>query len=407
MRIVLSLLTIIIYWCLDSYQAVLNFNIDFSQALILDYENSNAPLKLIIIFSIFLFSMIQTKNSTPKVEVKENCTRKELNAIYDITDTILAPIPLHKQLNSVVSIIEKELQIKTAFIASFENDKILLLNTNDSLNNIGIKQKYLPHHNELKQNSIDSILSICYLEKRDSIDDFIEINGIKYRVLIQVYKDIHSKRPMGITAILLDENDENSYDHFLKRVCEQVAFTVNLTKKKEEAIKAQNRYNAQFSSIDKDLNIPSNSKLQEIIEHEIKRSQRYGTSLSLMLIEVDHMKNLSNIFSGKETLALKKEIATLFKKSVRETDMFGKWSDEHFAIIAPDVDFRATKSFANKLNRKLEEHRFPKVGKITCSYGITSFSPKDTIGAFRKRAENALSEATKRGGNTIEIKILV
>lgn len=407
MRIVLSLLTIIIYWCLDSYQAVLNFNIDFSQALILDYENSNAPLKLIIIFSIFLFSMIQTKNSTPKVEVKENCTRKELNAIYDITDTILAPIPLHKQLNSVVSIIEKELQVKTAFIASFENDKILLLNTNDSLNNIGIKQKYLPHHNELKQNSIDSILSICYLEKRDSIDDFIEINGIKYRVLIQVYKDIHSKRPMGITAILLDENDENSYDHFLKRVCEQVAFTVNLTKKKEEAIKAQNRYNAQFSSIDKDLNIPSNSKLQEIIEHEIKRSQRYGTSLSLMLIEVDHMKNLSNIFSEKETLALKKEIATLFKKSVRETDMFGKWSDEHFAIIAPDVDFRATKSFANKLNRKLEEHRFPKVGKITCSYGITSFSPKDTIGAFRKRAENALSEATKRGGNTIEIKILV
>jgi diguanylate cyclase (GGDEF)-like protein len=407
MKLVLSLLVVLIYWCLDSYQAVLNFNITFTQALMLDYENSNALIKIVIVLAIFLFSMIQVKSNKDKPEVKENCTRKELNAIYEITDTILAPLPLHKQLNSVVSIMEKELEIKTAFVASFENDKILLLNTNESLNTLGLKEKYLPHHNELKKESLDSLLSICYLEKREYLDDIVDINGIKYRVLIQSYKDSHSKKTMGITVLILSEDDETDYEHFLKRVSEQVSFTISLTKKKEEAIKAQNRYNAQFSSMDTELNIPSNSKLQEMIEHEIKRSQRYGTALSLMLIEVDHMKNLSNIFSQKETLALKKELATLLKKGVRETDMFGKWNDEHFAIIAPDVDFRATKSFANKLNRSLENHRFPKVGRITCSYGITSFSPKDTIGAFRQRAENALNEATKRGSNTIEVKILV
>jgi len=407
MKLILALLIVAIYWCLDAYQAVLNFDIPFTKALLLDYDQSNILVKLVIVISIFVFSMIETKTEEITNDNKTNCSAEVLNAIYDISDTILAPLPLHKQLNNVVSIMEKELKIETAFIASFENDKILLLNTNESLAKVGINTKYQPHHNELRDSSLEKLLATSYLEKRESIDDIVNINGIKYRAILQAYKDSHSKKLMGIAVILLKENDDNNYENFLKRVCEQIAFTVNLTKKKEDAIKAQSKYNAQFSSMDAELGIPSNSKLQEMIEHEIKRSQRYGTQLSIMLIEVDHMKNLSNIFSEVETLALKKEIATLLKKGVRETDMFGKWSDNNFAIIAPDVDFRATKSFANKLTRKLDEYRFTKVGKVTCSYGITSFSPKDSIGDFRKRAENALKAATIRGGNAIEIKILV
>ncbi len=408
MKLLLPLIIITIYWCLTAYQAVLNFDISFAKALLLDYDQANPLIKLIITFTIFILSMKNIKEQkNKKSETNENSTLKELNVIYNISDIILSPMPIHKQLSSVVEVIQKELNVKTAFIASFTNDKILLLNTNESLDKLGIKNEYLPHHNKLTDKSLDNLLSISFLEKRESINDIIEINGKKYKAILQGYKNTHSKKLMGVTVILVNENDTNNYKHFLQRICEQVAFTINLRNKKDEAIKAQNKYNAQFSSMDIELNIPSNSKLQEVIMHEIKRLQRYGTQLSIMLIEVDHMKNLSNIFTEKETLNLKKEIAMLLKKGVRATDMFGKWTDNHFAIIAPDVDFRATKSFAHKLNRKLEETRFSKVGRVTCSYGITSFSPKDTIGAFRKRAENALKEATNRGGNAIEIKILV
>ncbi len=407
MKLVLSLFIIIIYWCLDSYQAVLNFDISFTKAFFLDYENSNLLIRFLIVFIFLMFFWIQNKTKPPVVESKKIDIDEELKAIYAISDTILTPIPLHKQLNTVVDIMEQNLKIKTAFIASFENDKILLINTNSSLSKIGIKTEYKPYYDELRKKSIDKLLSISYLEKREYMDDFIEINGITYRAILRVCKDIHLKIPICMTVMILEVNDTNDYQNFLTRCCELVAFTINLTKKKDEVIKAQSVYNAQFSSVDTQFNIPTNLKLQKTIEHEIKRSQRYGTSLSLMIIEIDHLKNISTIFSDKESLAIKKEIVSLLKKNIRETDMFGKWSDNHFAIIAPDVDFRATKSFANKLNRNLAEHRFTKVGKITCSYGITSFSPKDSIGSFRKRAENALSEATKRDGNSIEIKILV
>ncbi len=407
MKLVLSLLIITIYWCLDAYQAVINFDITFTKALLLDYDQANTFLKLVIVIIIFIFSILQIKIEIPTKKNKKNSTSEELSAIYNISDTILAPIPLHKQLNTVVDIMEKELKVKTAFIASFEKEKILLLNTNRSLASIGIETEYEPHSNELTHGSISKLLSTSFIEKREYIDNIVKIKGIKYRVILQSYKDNHSKKIIGITVILLEEKNNNDYENFLKRVCEQIEFTVNLTKKKEVVVKEQSKYNAQFSSMDVELNIPSNSKIQEKIEHEIKRSQRYGTKLSIMLIEIDYIKGLSNIFSAKETLALRKEIATLLKKNVRETDMFGKWTDNHFAIIAPDIDFKATKRFANRLTMKLDEHRFSKVGKVTCSYGITSFSRKDTIGDFRKRAENALQDAISKGGNSIEIRILV
>lgn len=406
MRITLSLLLVSIYWLLDSYQVMQNLNISYLQAVMLDYNQANYFIKFLIVTLLFIVSLAPAKVTyTPEKET--NYTPNQFTAISKISDTLLSPVPLHKQLNEVVATMEKELKVKTSFIASFKNESILLLNTNDSLKEIGIKEKYLPQHDNLANNSLDNLLSICFLEKRDFFDDTVLINGEPFKVLVKSYKNQKSNQKLGLVAIVLDSEDTTDYSNFLLMISEQIAFTVELTKKKEDAIKAQNRYNAQFSSIDTQLNIAGTSKLQEMINHEVKRSQRYGTKLSLILIEIDHMKNLSNIFSENETIALKKDIASVLKRGVRETDLFGKWNDEHFAIVAPDIDFRAAKSFAIKLNRNLQEHRFSKVGKITCTYGITSFSSKDTIGEFRKRAESALKVAHERGGNSIEVKILV
>lgn len=406
MRIFLSLLIISIYWSMEAYIAVKDFSINFTDAFLLNYENSHMSIKISIAVIIFLLSLINIKEEEEKDE-NNSCNNEKLKALQDISDVILTPVPVHKQVDKIVEILETNLKINTAFIASYKEKDILLLNTNSSLEKIGIKEKYQPHKNILNDRTIDKLLSICLLEDKDSIDNIVEIDTFDYRVLVQTYRDEKSQKAMGVLVLVFDPSNTKEYSKFLNKIAEQIAFTVNLTKKKDDAMRSQAQYNAEFSALDPILNIPAISRVQRFIEHEIKRSQRYGTQLSLMIIEVDHMKNLSNIFKEKEAQNITKELTNVFRKNVRETDFFGKWSDNHFAIVSPDIEFRATKSFANKLNRLLEEHRFPKVGRITCSYGITSFSPKDTLGDFRKRAENALKEAVDRGGNAIEVKILV
>lgn len=407
MRFILSLLSIAVFWSLDSYKDMLYFNLTFIDAATFNFAEANPLIRIVITLSILFFTMVQVKNQE-KISTKCTATNlKMFDSLKKISEIILSPLPLHKQLNSVVNMMEETLEIKTAFVGSYKKDSIFTLNTNESLSRVGILDKYLPHHGNLIEGSLDSLLSICFLEKRTYVDDFINIKGIKYRAIIQAYGQDKLKKALGIVAIITDKDDSDDYSNFLLKVCEQIAFSVQLTKKKDDMIVSQNKFNEEFSVMDTQLQIPNNSKVQEMIEHEIKRSQRYGTSISLMLIEIDHMQNLSNIFTEKETLTLRKEVASFFKKQVRETDLFAKWTAQSFVIVAPDVDFRATKSFANKLIRNLKEQRFSKVGKITCSYGITSFSAKDSIGDFRKRAENALQEAIRRGGNSIEVKILV
>ena len=403
MRFVLPSVVVIVYWLIEAYRAVINFDTPFMKAILLDYEHSNPIIKLIIVSVIFILLAVKTKFKINITKNRNTRTTEDLSAICSISDIILAPISLQKQLDGIVMIVKKELNAEATFIASFEGDTIVLISTCESFEKIGIKRQYQPLQTKLENKSIDKLLSKSYLEKIDYIEDIVKINGTMYRAILQSCKEAPSRRAMGIMVTLLEKNSANNHKSFLTKVGEQTALTINLARKKDEAV---DRQNTQLTSIDNELNIYSNSKLQETIEHEIKRSQRYATHLTIILISIDYMKNLSNIFSDKETVALKKEVAAVLKKDIRETDIFGKWSGNNFAIVVADIDHRAAKKFAIRLNWILEEHKFHRVGKVTCSYGITSFSPKDTIGTFRKRAEDTLRKAIEKDDNTIEIKVL-
>ena len=408
MKIILAFISTLFYWGIDSYMDMQNFGLSLKDAILLDYDQANPILKITTAIVIFVFMLIKTEEKSKTTDSLPSCTNHMMDAMQNIADTILSPIPLPTQLNQIVQIIEDDLEVKTTFIGEYKNDSILLLNSNDSLKQFGINEKFLPHRDDFKQNSLEALVSNFYTEKRLFEDKEVEIKGKKCRVILHSLKLKNSKSHMGLVGIITAIEDKNEYKNFIDMLSDAIAFIINLTKKRAQLIESQEKFKSQFAPIDPDLKIPNSAKIQEILEHERKRANRYGTDLSLMVIEIDHIKNLSNIFGKEEILQLKKEFATLFKKEIRETDTFGKWiKEEQFAIVAPDVNFSGAKNFARKLNQKLKEHRFPKVGKITCSYGITSYSKQDTLGEFRIRAENALKEAVERGGNSIEVKIIV
>jgi len=53
----------------------------------------------------------------------------------------------------------------------------------------------------------------------------------------------------------------------------------------------------------------------------------------------------------------------------------------------------------------LHEHKLTRMGKLSCSFGITSITPKDTLETFRTRAESALALAVARANGSIEVKL--
>jgi len=234
----------------------------------------------------------------------------------------------------------------------------------------------------------------------------MSINEKNYRVIAHLYKD-KKNEPLGIFCVFLDPNDEHDYHQFISKICNQIVFTIKFIEKKESTFRAQNIFTEKFALVDRNLNVATNAKLQQLLVREMSRAERYHSNLSLIIIEIDYLNNVENMLSKDELAKVKKEIIDLFKKGVRDTDLFGKWNETQFAIVATDVDFNAAKSFVNKLNRNLTVHRFYKIGKVTCSYGITSYYKKDSLGALIQRAESALKVAVQNGGNSIETNVIV
>jgi len=158
---------------------------------------------------------------------------------------------------------------------------------------------------------------------------------------------------------------------------------------------------------DKNLNIITHIKVLEHIEYEFNRHKRYHTEVTLMIFEIDMLKNLSTVFPAELIVGLKKDFIAMIRKNIRDVDILGKWNNEQFVLLLPNVDFRAAQSLAKKLQGLLHEHKFVRMGKLSCSFGITSIVPKDTLGTFRTRAESALTLASTRSNGSIEVKLLV
>jgi len=408
MRILSALIIVISYWLLDSYQDAINFKITFLQAISLDFKEDISFIKIltaIFLFAVSYIVILMTSKANNTSKSKTSYSENMINTLFKVSDTILSPLPLDKQLNSIVSDLENNMNFKSCIISNFSGENIYVLNSNESLKNLGIKTQYSPKNINITSQDIDKLISDTYLEKKDFQEDIISINNIQYRVIVHLYKDSINK-PIGIFCAFINPSDTTDYNQFISKICNKIAYTIKFIKKKEVTFKAQNIFNDKFALNDKELGIPTNIKLQDLLAKEIARAGRYGSKLSWIIIEVDYLKNLKNILSDDDLLKVQKEVSNLFKKGVRNTDLFGKWDDNKFAIVAANIDFREAKSFAEKLNRNLAAHRFNKIGKITCSYGITSYYQKDTVETLRKRAQSALDNAIKNGGNSIEIKIV-
>jgi len=409
MKILFACLLTLAYWLLTSYQDIIYFDISFIQAVSLDYEQANPFIKIAAAGIIFILALIigRNKSNTNDTVIKEESFSQDmLNTIFKTSDIVLSSLKLDKQLDSIASALESYMDFKCSMISNFEDDTICVLNSNESLKELNIKGKYFPKQINIASHALDKLISTVYMEKREFLEDTMSINEKNYRVIAHLYKD-KKNEPLGIFCVFLDPNDEHDYNQFISKICNQIVFTIKFIEKKESTFRAQNIFTEKFALVDRNLNVATNAKLQQLLVREMSRAERYHSNLSLIIIEIDYLNNVENMLSKDELAKVKKEIIDLFKKGVRDTDLFGKWNETQFAIVATDVDFNAAKSFVNKLNRNLTVHRFYKIGKVTCSYGITSYYKKDSLGALIQRAESALKVAVQNGGNSIETNVIV
>ena len=164
----------------------------------------------------------------------------------------------------------------------------------------------------------------------------------------------------------------------------------------------KNKVINQLANTDKLTQLYNRLKIDSIFISEIERAIRYNTTFSIILLDIDLFKEVNDAYGHEMGDYALIEIANLLKNNIRTIDKVGRFGGEEFLIICPETSAQETQVLSEKLRVSIEDHEFRKIGKRTCSFGVSEFRPTDiSQSEILKRADTALYEAKNNGRNMV------
>jgi two-component system cell cycle response regulator len=144
----------------------------------------------------------------------------------------------------------------------------------------------------------------------------------------------------------------------------------------------------------------------ELIASEFQRVGRYAGGVSVIMIDIDHFKQVNDEHGHQVGDALLRETARLMSQELRTVDSLGRYGGEEFVAVLPHTDHDEALRIAERLRHVIEDHVFqvgPRTIRITISLGVACFpSPKiDSPSELVGQADRALYEAKQSGRNRV------
>jgi two-component system cell cycle response regulator len=109
----------------------------------------------------------------------------------------------------------------------------------------------------------------------------------------------------------------------------------------------------------------------QALDRELKLVSRYGSTLSLIFIDLDRFKPINDTYGhlrGSRTL---REVGFLLREGVRETDIPARYGGDEFCVILPQTDGAAAHLLAEKLRSLVEDHTFLQEEGIDARLGVS------------------------------------
>ncbi len=158
----------------------------------------------------------------------------------------------------------------------------------------------------------------------------------------------------------------------------------------------------KLATIDKLTSIYNRYKTDLSLHSQIEISKRYKRPLSLIFFDIDFFKKVNDSYGHKAGDMVLSKLCEIVSRSVRKSDIFGRWGGEEFLIILPETTEDEAISLAEKLRQKIEKYTFDKVKNITCSFGVTNYKNGDNSETIMMRVDKQLYKAKQNGRNRIE-----
>ncbi len=144
-------------------------------------------------------------------------------------------------------------------------------------------------------------------------------------------------------------------------------------------------------------------RFDERVEEEFARAKASGSSLSLILFDLDHFKHINDKWGHLEGDRVLKTVAEIVINQTRETDFCARFGGEEIAVLMPHTQIRNSFAIADRIRKMVESTPVgPEKIHVTMSGGVAALkasmkSPQDFIEA----ADRALYQAKDSGRNKL------
>jgi len=278
--------------------------------------------------------------------------------------------------NPVIITNGKELIISNDYFLSFFNYKNIeeFVKYNSCVCNLFIQHK--------------DYFSLDQIDKNTLWTDYLFNSKSNPKTVSILDKDDNPKI-FEIAINKLKENNNNDNDYI-------VVFTDVTPIHKEKELLEKMAY------VDHLTQIYNRQMFDQLYQKELENKKRYGDNLSLIMLDIDHFKEVNDTYGhdiGDKVLI---NLTQLISKNLRTNDIFARWGGEEFLILLPRTDKAIAYKKANELRKMIENHK-EQIPHFTVSFGVTQILDYDKEQSAFIRVDKALYEAKIKRNDVVQL----
>ena len=216
------------------------------------------------------------------------------------------------------------------------------------------------------------------------------------------------------TLCVLDQSVRTLRDDqlaLLDKLARQVMNLIEL-RAKSRALELAYARMEKLATFDELTGLLNRRALLARLHDEVQRCRRQGTELSVVMIDLDHFKQVNDKHGHQAGDAVLRGVGALLRSRIRVTDSAGRYGGEELCLLLPGTGLSAAALLAEKLRRAIADNVFlcgPSRIHVTASFGIAAFHAEHAPVAERliEAADRTLFRAKHGGRNRVELHAVI
>ena len=165
----------------------------------------------------------------------------------------------------------------------------------------------------------------------------------------------------------------------------------------------------RLSVTDRLTELYNHGYMQQRLEEELGRAQRFGHTLSLIMLDIDDFKQFNDTYGHPRGDKVLQAVSSIIRQNLREIDVAARYGGEEFVVVLPETDVPGALAVAERIRRSMAQYPFvtgegAESAMQTVSLGVATYpTHAGTAARLIETADKAMYEAKRYGKNQVTV----